>query len=121
MECHAFWCSKRKMAEMVALTVAHAFSTAYESWRLHPNVSEFEKSGGLVQSENMKNTLNTIKSNLIENDLMDTKNENEEQIIEEKLIDFDEEPVTEVGINISYTIAGPGDLNTKNQWVGTIC
>ena len=34
MECHAFLCPKRKMAQTVTLTVARAFNTAYEAWQL---------------------------------------------------------------------------------------
>ncbi|XP_066594821.1 low density lipoprotein receptor adapter protein 1-like isoform X2 [Prorops nasuta] len=34
MECHTFLCPKRKIAQTVALTVAQAFSTAYEAWQL---------------------------------------------------------------------------------------
>ncbi|KAG7197829.1 hypothetical protein KM043_001643 [Ampulex compressa] len=34
MECHAFLCPKRKIAETVTLTVAQAFNTAYEAWQL---------------------------------------------------------------------------------------
>lgn len=33
MECHAFLCPKRKMAQTVTLTVAQAFNTAYEAWQ----------------------------------------------------------------------------------------
>ena len=34
MECHAFLCPKRKTARIVALTVAQAFDTAYEAWKI---------------------------------------------------------------------------------------
>ncbi|XP_069700114.1 low density lipoprotein receptor adapter protein 1-like [Periplaneta americana] len=34
MECHAFLCPKRKMAQAVTLTVAQSFNTAYELWQL---------------------------------------------------------------------------------------
>lgn len=34
MECHAFLCPKRKMAQTVTLTVAQAFKTAYQAWQL---------------------------------------------------------------------------------------
>ncbi|XP_051166868.1 low density lipoprotein receptor adapter protein 1-like isoform X2 [Leptopilina boulardi] len=37
MECHAFLCPKRKMAQTVTLTVAQAFNTAYEAWQLSQN------------------------------------------------------------------------------------
>lgn len=109
MECHAFLCSKRKLAEVMALTVAHAFSNAYEQWKLAPNATDFEKNGGIVKSEDMKNTLNTMKTQLIENDLMDIKNDADE-IIEEKLIDFDTELISNVP-------SCNGDLS-KNDWVG---
>ena len=34
MECHAYLCPKRKVAQSVCLTVAQAFNTAYELWKL---------------------------------------------------------------------------------------
>ncbi|XP_068603365.1 low density lipoprotein receptor adapter protein 1a [Brachionichthys hirsutus] len=34
LECHAFLCSKRKAAQAVALTVAQAFSVAFELWQV---------------------------------------------------------------------------------------
>ncbi|KAJ3616500.1 hypothetical protein Zmor_011871, partial [Zophobas morio] len=79
MECHAFICSKRKMAETVTLAVAHAFGTAYEAWRILPSTKEFEKT---VTKENEKNNLNE-------------EEKTEKDIVEEKLIDFDDEPLTE--------------------------
>lgn len=36
IECHAFLCTKRKVAHAVTLTVARAFSMAYEAWRVLP-------------------------------------------------------------------------------------
>ncbi|NWY46006.1 ARH protein, partial [Sylvia atricapilla] len=33
LECHAFLCSKRKMAQAVTLTVAQAFKIAFEFWQ----------------------------------------------------------------------------------------
>ncbi|KAM6899814.1 low density lipoprotein receptor adapter protein 1-B-like [Xenentodon cancila] len=34
LECHAFLCSKRKVAQAVALTVAQAFTVAFELWQV---------------------------------------------------------------------------------------
>uniref|UniRef100_A0A8C2XFQ4 Low density lipoprotein receptor adaptor protein 1a n=1 Tax=Cyclopterus lumpus TaxID=8103 RepID=A0A8C2XFQ4_CYCLU len=34
LECHAYLCSKRKVAQAVALTVAQAFSVAFELWQV---------------------------------------------------------------------------------------
>lgn len=106
MECHAFLCPKRKIAEVLALTLAQAFSNAYEHWRLSPNANDSKNE---VQSENLKNTLNTIKANLIEDNLMDISTKHDEEIVEEKLIDFD----TELIPNVTYN----GDVS-KNDWVG---
>ncbi|XP_967390.2 low density lipoprotein receptor adapter protein 1 [Tribolium castaneum] len=64
MECHAFICSKRKMAETVTLAVAHAFSTAYEAWRILPTTKEFEKN--VTTKENQQNRTNTVEEKLID-------------------------------------------------------
>ncbi|KAK5641745.1 hypothetical protein RI129_010292 [Pyrocoelia pectoralis] len=96
MECHAFFCPKRKLAEVMALTVAHSFSNAYEHWKSSPDATENPK------SEEMKNTLNTMKTQIIENDLMTNHSD---EIIEEKLIDFDTELIPNVEMS-------------KNNWVG---
>lgn len=32
LECHAFLCSKRKIAEAAALTISQAFNIAFELW-----------------------------------------------------------------------------------------
>lgn len=39
MECHAFLCPKRKITQAVTLSVARAFSMAYEAWRLTPSTA----------------------------------------------------------------------------------
>lgn len=55
MECHAFLCPKRKMAQTVTLTVAQAFNTAYEAWqqsqsdpRIHHTLDKSSNSSGLA-------------------------------------------------------------------------
>ncbi|XP_031354391.1 low density lipoprotein receptor adapter protein 1-B-like isoform X2 [Photinus pyralis] len=104
MECHAFLCPKRKVAEVMALTVAHAFTNAYEHWKTSPGAVQ---NGANVKGEEMKNTLNTMKTQIIENDLMtdDCAKSDADEIIEEKLIDFDTELIPNVDIS-------------KNDWVG---
>ncbi|XP_066993552.1 low density lipoprotein receptor adapter protein 1-A [Anabrus simplex] len=50
MECHAFLCPKRKLAQAVTLTVAQSFNTAYELWQMSQGSSQMqmhEKSLGL--------------------------------------------------------------------------
>lgn len=104
MECHAFWCGKRKTAELVALTVAKAFSGAYEAWRLSPNVSGHFGHGvplaALERDENLKNEINTCGTG-------------QQPEVEEKLIDFDDDPITD-GSYYGVT----GSSVKKVQWVG---
>ncbi|KAE8624534.1 hypothetical protein XENTR_v10005978 [Xenopus tropicalis] len=46
LECHAFLCTKRKMAQAVTLTVAQAFKVAFEFWQVsRENKEKREKSG----------------------------------------------------------------------------
>ncbi|XP_062961498.1 low density lipoprotein receptor adapter protein 1 isoform X2 [Cynocephalus volans] len=40
LECHAFLCSKRKMAQAVTLTVAQAFKVAFEFWQVSKEEKE---------------------------------------------------------------------------------
>uniref|UniRef100_A0A1A7XSJ6 Low density lipoprotein receptor adaptor protein 1b n=1 Tax=Iconisemion striatum TaxID=60296 RepID=A0A1A7XSJ6_9TELE len=40
LECHAFLCSKRKMAQAVTLTVAQAFRVAFEFWQANKEEKE---------------------------------------------------------------------------------
>ncbi|KAK7865617.1 hypothetical protein R5R35_009784 [Gryllus longicercus] len=62
MECHAFLCPKRKMAQAVTLTVAQSFNTAYELWQMTEGSSEVnEKKISLLnkaeeQQENIRNS-----------------------------------------------------------------
>ncbi|XP_040193067.1 low density lipoprotein receptor adapter protein 1 [Rana temporaria] len=79
LECHAFLCAKRKMAQAVTLTVAQAFKVAFEFWQVsRDNKEKREKSGSdgceaasSSQSESSA-TLTCIKgsaaSNLLELD-----------------------------------------------------
>ncbi|KDR18200.1 Low density lipoprotein receptor adapter protein 1 [Zootermopsis nevadensis] len=39
MECHAFLCHKRKIAQTITLTVAQSFNTAYELWQISQETS----------------------------------------------------------------------------------
>ncbi|KZC09754.1 Low density lipoprotein receptor adapter protein 1 [Dufourea novaeangliae] len=59
MECHAFLCPKRKMAQTVTLTVAQAFNTAYEAWQLSqadPRIHHVQdKSPSLTEDRNENN------------------------------------------------------------------
>ncbi|KAI4473904.1 hypothetical protein M0804_015112 [Polistes exclamans] len=64
MECHAFLCPKRKMAQTVTLTVAQAFNTAYEAWQLSqaadPRIHHAQDKGSTLTDE--KNDTNEKKN-----------------------------------------------------------
>ncbi|XP_034948263.1 low density lipoprotein receptor adapter protein 1-B-like isoform X2 [Chelonus insularis] len=64
MECHAFLCPKRKMAQTVTLTVAQAFNTAYEAWQLSQTDSSIHQTSDKSPNEISNNDANgTAKSN----------------------------------------------------------
>ncbi|XP_070777647.1 low density lipoprotein receptor adapter protein 1a isoform X2 [Enoplosus armatus] len=58
LECHAYLCSKRKVAQAVALTVAQAFTVAFELWQVAKedvatdNLLDFEDSVKVVVETN---------------------------------------------------------------------
>lgn len=65
MECHAFLCPKRKMAQTVTLTVAQAFNTAYEAWQLSqadPRINQGQDKGSsLTDDKNETNEKKNVK------------------------------------------------------------
>lgn len=102
MECHAFLCSKRKVAETVTLAVAHAFATAFEAWRHQP---------GVIEAKN--NTINTGSTFAqIETLPVVEISKNEEKIEINKLVKED------VLIDFDTDIKPSNDLNFfSKQWV----
>uniref|UniRef100_G3W5Y5 Low density lipoprotein receptor adapter protein 1 n=1 Tax=Sarcophilus harrisii TaxID=9305 RepID=G3W5Y5_SARHA len=61
LECHAFLCSKRKMAQAVTLTVAQAFKVAFELWQVS---KEAITTGNLLDlEETAKAPLSTVSAN----------------------------------------------------------
>uniref|UniRef100_A0A8D2ALL9 Low density lipoprotein receptor adapter protein 1 n=1 Tax=Sciurus vulgaris TaxID=55149 RepID=A0A8D2ALL9_SCIVU len=46
LECHAFLCTKRKMAQAVTLTVAQAFKVAFEFWQVSKEEKEKREKAG---------------------------------------------------------------------------
>lgn len=69
MECHAFLCPKRKMAQTVTLTVAQAFNTAYEAWQLSqadPRINQGQDKGSSLTDDknetNEKKNVNEVKT-----------------------------------------------------------
>lgn len=72
MECHAFLCSKRKLAETVTLAVAQAFNAVYEAWKRSPDSENLPQ---ITTTESMKAIVNAQA-------LPNSR-------VEEKLINFD--------------------------------
>ncbi|XP_072303814.1 low density lipoprotein receptor adapter protein 1a isoform X1 [Eucyclogobius newberryi] len=67
LECHAYLCSKRKVAQAVALTVAQAFTVAFELWQVaKEEKGKRAKSGSAGESSNSShsersNSLGSLK------------------------------------------------------------
>lgn len=97
------------MAETVTLACAHAFSTAYQAWRILPETKQFEKNVA-VANENMKNALKQAEQ----------KQEKEQNTMEEKLIDFENDDVFFGNVE-SSPIVGERQKNVNNQWVSRKC
>ncbi|XP_076864600.1 low density lipoprotein receptor adapter protein 1a isoform X2 [Brachyhypopomus gauderio] len=61
LECHAFLCAKRKVAQAVTLTVAQAFRVAFELWQLAKEEKEQQlKPGCAVETRNDAETGNLL-------------------------------------------------------------
>ncbi|XP_036301569.1 low density lipoprotein receptor adapter protein 1 isoform X2 [Pipistrellus kuhlii] len=61
LECHAFLCTKRKMAQAVTLTVAQAFKVAFEFWQVSKEVATI---GNLLDlEETAKAPLSAVSAN----------------------------------------------------------
>jgi len=107
-ECHAFICSKRKLAETVTLAVAHAFSTAYEAWRILPSTRQFETKA--VDEENKKNTSNDAHDEDVEiKNIVDERRTLENNIMDQ-LIDLSSN-----GVEDGY--CSSASCGSQNQWV----
>ncbi|XP_053596537.1 low density lipoprotein receptor adapter protein 1-B isoform X2 [Microplitis demolitor] len=89
MECHAFLCPKRKMAQTVTLTVAQAFNTAYEAWlqsqsepRIHHTLDKSPSSSELATGNSIiKDDKSLIKSSDADKRGNDSKQKNEKNLL----------------------------------------
>ncbi|XP_026798104.1 low density lipoprotein receptor adapter protein 1a isoform X2 [Pangasianodon hypophthalmus] len=81
LECHAFLCAKKKVAQAVTLTVAQAFNVAFESWQLDREEKE-QKSGLVLETSN--NTQPDISVSLLSMNGTDA--------VKENLLDFEDCP-----------------------------
>ncbi|XP_006862339.1 PREDICTED: low density lipoprotein receptor adapter protein 1 [Chrysochloris asiatica] len=75
LECHAFLCTKRKMAQAVTLTVAQAFKVAFEFWQVSKEEKEkrekANQEGGDVPGGDHRNSTPSLKSLVATGNLLD--------------------------------------------------
>ncbi|KAF5893198.1 low density lipoprotein receptor adapter protein 1-B-like isoform X1, partial [Clarias magur] len=85
LECHAFLCAKKKVAQAVTLTVAQAFNLAFESWQL--DREDKDEKPGLV-AEPSHNPQPDVSVSLLSLNGTDA--------VKENLLDFDDCPKAQV-------------------------
>ncbi|XP_045638048.1 low density lipoprotein receptor adapter protein 1 isoform X2 [Ursus americanus] len=75
LECHAFLCTKRKMAQAVTLTVAQAFKVAFEFWQVSKEEKEkrekASQEGGDVLGGGLRDSTPSLKSLVATGNLLD--------------------------------------------------
>ncbi|XP_057556701.1 low density lipoprotein receptor adapter protein 1 isoform X5 [Hippopotamus amphibius kiboko] len=75
LECHAFLCTKRKMAQAVTLTVAQAFKVAFEFWQVSREEKEkrekTSQDGGDVVDGGRRDSAPSLKSLVATGNLLD--------------------------------------------------
>lgn len=111
LECHAYLCSKRKVAQAVALTVAQAFTVAFELWQVaKEEKGKRAKSGSAGESSNSShsersNSLGSLKGTDVATD---------------NLLDFDDsENVLETNGNVEVEQLDnqpPQESNNNPEW-----
>ncbi|XP_049734267.1 low density lipoprotein receptor adapter protein 1 isoform X2 [Elephas maximus indicus] len=75
LECHAFLCTKRKMAQAVTLTVAQAFKVAFEFWQVSKEEKEkrekASQEGGDIPGGAHRDSTPSLKSPVATGNLLD--------------------------------------------------
>ncbi|XP_068395293.1 low density lipoprotein receptor adapter protein 1 isoform X2 [Eschrichtius robustus] len=75
LECHAFLCTKRKMAQAVTLTVAQAFKVAFEFWQVSREEKEkrekTSQDGGDILGGGCRDSTPSLKSLVATGNLLD--------------------------------------------------
>ncbi|XP_060165456.1 low density lipoprotein receptor adapter protein 1 isoform X2 [Globicephala melas] len=75
LECHAFLCTKRKMAQAVTLTVAQAFKVAFEFWQVSKEEKEkrekTSEDGGDILAGGRRDSTPSLKSLVATGNLLD--------------------------------------------------
>ncbi|XP_039213219.1 low density lipoprotein receptor adapter protein 1 [Crotalus tigris] len=105
LECHAFLCSKRKMAQAVTLTVAQAFKVAFEFWQ----ASKEEK------EKRDKATLEGETASSLNSDPSSPK----APVTVENLLDLEnviKAPLNTNSLHVDGQIFGPPSSENNNVW-----
>ncbi|XP_027431127.1 low density lipoprotein receptor adapter protein 1 isoform X2 [Zalophus californianus] len=75
LECHAFLCTKRKLAQAVTLTVAQAFKVAFEFWQASKEEKEkrdkASQEGGDILGGGLRDSTPSLKSLVATGNLLD--------------------------------------------------
>ncbi|XP_019505795.1 PREDICTED: low density lipoprotein receptor adapter protein 1 isoform X3 [Hipposideros armiger] len=75
LECHAFLCTKRKMAQAVTLTVAQAFKVAFEFWQVSKEEKEkrekASQEGGDILGGGRVDSTPSLKNLVVTGNLLD--------------------------------------------------
>merc|ERR1719264_1961287 len=70
MECHAFLCRKRKIAQAASLTVAQAFNLAFTSWKDNQEKKDSDKEKNVSNPSSIKLSLETCPNNVADENLL---------------------------------------------------
>uniref|UniRef100_A0A0K8RTK8 LDL receptor adaptor protein n=1 Tax=Crotalus horridus TaxID=35024 RepID=A0A0K8RTK8_CROHD len=105
LECHAFLCSKRKMAQAVTLTVAQAFKVAFEFWQA--SKEEKEKRDKAILEGETASSLNSDPSSP------------KAPVTVENLLDLEnviKAPLNTNSLHVDGQIFGPPSSENNNVW-----
>ncbi|XP_029141155.1 low density lipoprotein receptor adapter protein 1 [Protobothrops mucrosquamatus] len=105
LECHAFLCSKRKMAQAVTLTVAQAFKVAFEFWQA--SKEEKEKRDKAILDGETASSLNSDPSSP------------KAPVTVENLLDLEnvtKTPLNTNSLHVDGRIFGPPSSENNNVW-----
>ncbi|XP_062302193.1 low density lipoprotein receptor adapter protein 1a isoform X2 [Osmerus eperlanus] len=71
LECHAYLCSKRKVAQAVTLTVAQAFKVAFEFWQVAKDEKEKRVKSGSAGEESISSQRSNSLTDVATGNLLD--------------------------------------------------
>ncbi|MCJ8730983.1 hypothetical protein PDJAM_G00190750 [Pangasius djambal] len=129
LECHAFLCTKKKVAQAVTLTVAQAFKVAFEFWQNAKEEKEKRVKSDLVgpsnsQSQNSESVEEGEKEKRVKSDLVGPSNsqsQNSESVEEGEvatgnLLNLEEGAVIHSGPDDAHTAQSISTENNNIVW-----